>query len=147
MVSKEHLQMVATHLAAENEHRMEDTLATLHTACVFEDVPMQRIYNGREGAREYYAAWWHAFDLKVGGGTRHFTDEGLMIAETRYVGRQVGDFFGIPARQRPIELQLAVVIGFRDGLMNGERFYYDLLSLLRQIGASPDELQLDSRPE
>ncbi len=30
-------QLVATHLAAENEHRLEDTLATLHEDCLFED--------------------------------------------------------------------------------------------------------------
>ena len=30
-----------------------------------------------------------------------------------------------------------VVLSFRDGLMLGERFHYDLASLLRQIGADP----------
>jgi hypothetical protein len=30
-----------------------------------------------------------------------------------------------------------MILSFRDGLMSGERFHYDLASLLRQIGADP----------
>src|SRR5436853_2626020 len=122
MVKQEHLDLVAVHLAAENEHRLEETVATLHAECVFEDVPMRRIFRGRNGAREYYRIWWDAFDFRVRGKKRHFTTEGLMIAETTYVGRHVGDFIGIPPSGRPIELPLAVIIGFHDGLMDGERF-------------------------
>jgi hypothetical protein len=32
---------------------------------------------------------------------------------------------------------VVVVLSFKDGLMPGERFHYDLASLLRQIGAEP----------
>jgi hypothetical protein len=30
-----------------------------------------------------------------------------------------------------------VILSFRDGLMLGERFHYDLASLVRQIGPDP----------
>jgi ketosteroid isomerase-like protein len=49
----------------------------------------------------------------------------------------VGDFQGIPATGRPVDLRLADFITFRDGLMAGERFYYDLRSLFAQLGVSP----------
>lgn len=141
MIKQEHLDIVNVHLQAENAHRMEETLATLHPACVFEDVAMQRVFTGRAGAREYYEHWWRAFDLIVKGRKRHFTDEGAMIAEASYVGKHVGEFFGIAPTGKPIELRLAVFIDFRDGLMNGERFYYDLRGLLRQIGANDEALR------
>ena len=64
-----------------------------------------------------------------------------MIAEASYVGKHVGEFFGIAPTGKPIELRLAVFIDFRDGLMNGERFYYDLRGLLRQIGANDEALR------
>jgi steroid delta-isomerase-like uncharacterized protein len=134
MIEQANLDMVARHLKAENEHRMEETLATLHPECVFEDVPRRIVYRGRGGARDYYDYWWKAFDFQVRGKRRHFTDEGLMVAETNYVGRHVGEFVGIAPTGRPIELPLVVFIGFRDGLMDGERFYYDLAGLLRQLG-------------
>lgn len=130
-----HLDILNRHLAAENEHRLDETLATLHEECVFEDIPLQQTYRGREGAGQYYQTWWQAFDLIVQGEQRHWTTTNQMIAEARYVGRHVGDFFGIAATGNPIDIRLAVVIGFRDGLMSGERFYYDLASLLSQIGA------------
>ncbi|MCB2006267.1 MAG: ester cyclase, partial [Rhodoferax sp.] len=96
----------------------------------------------RAGARDYYATWWSAFDVQVQGERRYLGTDGTMIAEARYIGRHVGDFYGIAASGKPIDLRLAVIIGFRDGLMNGERFYYDLAGLLRQIGARTEHLRV-----
>ncbi|MCW5633345.1 MAG: ester cyclase [Rubrivivax sp.] len=143
MLTPEQQDLLARHVAAENAHRMEDTLATLHPDCVFEDMAMQRRWHGRDGARRYYEAWWRAFELQVRGRRRHVTTDGRLVAEASYVGRHVGEFFGLAASGRPIELELAVIIGFRDGLMEGERFYYDLLGLVRQLGAAPEALRLD----
>ena len=129
-------QLVATHLAAENEHRLEDTLATLHEECLFEDRALGQVFHGRKGAGEYYTTWWSAFDVVVKGEKRHWTSEPVLIAETRYQGTHIGEFLGIPATGRPIDFSLAVIITFRDGLMAGERFYYDLATLLRQMGVN-----------
>ena len=129
-----HCDLVAMHLAAENAHRLEDTLATLHPDCIFEDMALGREYRGRDGAAEYYRAWWNAFSIEVRGIARHWTTDSNMIAETRYIGSHVGDFFGVSATGRSLDIRLAVVIRFQDGLMLGERFYYDLTSLLVQLG-------------
>ncbi len=59
-----------------------------------------------------------------------------MVAESRYVGTHTGDFFGLKSTGRPIDLPFVVIIGFREGLMLGERFYYNLPYLLGQLGAS-----------
>ena len=142
MIDTDTMQLVARHLAAENAHQMEETLATLHPDCVFEDVALQQTFRGRAGARDYYATWWSAFDVQVQGERRYLGTDGTMIAEARYIGRHVGDFYGIAASGKPIDLRLAVIIGFRDGLMNGERFYYDLAGLLRQIGARTEHLRV-----
>ena len=40
-------------------------------------------------------------------------------------------------RGRTIVQPFVVVLTFNDGLMSGERFHYDLASLLRQIGGEP----------
>lgn len=131
-----HEQLVRQHLAAENNHLLAETLATLHEQCVFEDITLGKTYHGKSGAAEYYQTWWNAFDIEVKGIARHWTSDGNMIAETRYLGRHIGDFYGLPATGKHIELRLAVIIRFHDGLMLGERFYYDLSSLLQQLGAS-----------
>lgn len=127
-------RLVANHLAAENAHQLDETLATLHPDCLFEDLALGLVYHGRAGAARYYRTWWNAFAMQVKGIARHWSTDGDMIAETRYVGRHVGEFFGLPATDRTLDLRLAVVIRFRDGLMVGERFYYDGAALLAQLG-------------
>ena len=134
-LQREHERLIRRHVEAENEHRMRETLATLHEACVFEDLPLGRTYHGHEGAEAYYAEWWRTFDVVVKGERRYWAGDGTLIAEARYVGRHVGEFQGIAPTGRPVELRMAVFLTFRDGLLAGERFYYDLRSLLRQLGA------------
>jgi len=125
------------HLAAENAHRLEETLGTLTEDCVFEDVALQRTFDGYAGAAEYYRMWWSAFAIQVQlkGGTRHWIGDDLFVSETSYAGTHVGEFLGIAPTGRAIQFRFVVFVTFRDGLFAGERFYYDLGTLLRQIGA------------
>ena len=117
---------------------MAETLAELHPDWLFEDLPLGKTYRGRAGAEAYYRLWWDAFDLEVRGERRHRSEDGaFMIAQTRYQGTHRGRFLDYPPTGKRVDLPLAVVIPFRDGLMAGERFYYDLATLLRQIGVLP----------
>lgn len=130
--------LIRRHVEAENSHRMEETLATIHPDCVFEDVPMQRVFRGHAGAREYYRMWWDSLRIVIaatGDDRRMWTEDGLYVAETRFTGEHVGPFLGIPPTGRTVSFRFAVFVPFRDGLMAGERFYYDLDGLLRQLGA------------
>lgn len=129
--------LIRRHIAAENAHRMEDTLATLHPDCIFEDVAMQRVYRGHAGAREYYGMWWESLRVVVTPSEddrRMWTDDGSYVAETRFTGVHVGPFLGVPPTGRTVCFRFAVFVGFRDGLMAGERFYYDLDGVLAQLG-------------
>lgn len=138
--------LVGRHLTAENAHRMQETLETLHPECVFEDMSLGRVYHGRKGAEAYYRTWWDAFAIDVRGVARHWSIEGNMVAETRYVGVHTGDFYGLAATGKPVEIRLAVVITFKDGLMLGERFYYDTGALFAQLGLSePPAARLPAR--
>jgi steroid delta-isomerase-like uncharacterized protein len=130
--------LLRAHVEAENGHRMADTLATLHPQCVFEDVPTAQVFHGRAGAEAYYRQWWDAFDLRFrreGEDRTHWTADGIGIAEGRFHGSHIGDFLGIAPTGRSVAFRFTVFVTFRDGLMSGERFYYDLAGLLRQIGA------------
>ena len=67
------------------------------------------------------AAYMGTFKLP----TRGFDD--VTIVEAVELDRARPDFFS----------PWCAILTFRDGLMSGERFHYDLASLLRQIGADP----------
>lgn len=133
-VAKADLELLGRHLAAENVQDMDGTLATLRNDCVFDDRALGLVYEGKAGARKYYETWWNAFDITTHSDRRHFTAEGSVISEARYEGVHVGEFLGIAATNKPIDLKLAVIITFKDGLMAGERFYWNLASLLDQLG-------------
>jgi steroid delta-isomerase-like uncharacterized protein len=127
------LEILRRHLTAENEHDMDATLATLHPDCLFEDPMRGLVYRGRAGARDYYAHWWQAFDLEVVSERRHMVVDGNIVSEARYQGVHRGSFLGESPTGVTIDFPLAVFLTFRDGLLAGERFYYDLGGLLHQL--------------
>jgi steroid delta-isomerase-like uncharacterized protein len=134
------VDLVRRHLVAENGQDLPGTLATLHPDCHFEDLATGQAWRGHDGAAAHYRQWWTTFDVTVrrGAGQRAcWTDDGAYMAESTWHGRHVGRFLGIEPTGRTIVQPFVVVLTFKDGLMLGERFQYDLASLLRQIGADP----------
>ena len=76
--------------------------------------------------------------MRRGEGQRAYTTaDDFYVGEATWHGRHVGRFLGIEPSGRAIVQPFMVVLSFRDGLMLGERFHYDLASLVRQIGADP----------
>lgn len=118
---------------------MEETLATLHPDCMFEDMALGRVWRGHAGAREYYRMWWDSLHLVVTPAEtdrRFWTTDGTYVAETSFTGTHTGPFLGVAATGRSIRFRFAVFVPFRDELMAGERFCYDLHDVLRQLGAA-----------
>jgi predicted ester cyclase len=134
-ISPQHAEVLARHVAAESAHDMEGTLATLTADCRFEDMPSGHVYIGHAGVRAYYERWWSAFGVSPDGGRLHMVDESTLVAETRFVGKHVGEWEGVAATGRPISLPVAIIVTFSGGLMSGERFNYDRSSLMQQIGS------------
>lgn len=131
----ERLTVVRRHLDAENNYRLKETLDTLTPDCVFEDMALGERVEGHAGATEYYERWWHAFpDLTWHPVRRYMTEAGL-ISEVIARGTHRGDFYGLEPTGRGIELAVVIIVDFRDGRMSGERLYYDIATLLRQLGA------------
>jgi steroid delta-isomerase-like uncharacterized protein len=128
--------LLQRHLSAENAHLMDDTVATLTPDCVFVDVALGRRWEGHAGATEHYRMWWDAFDVQVTGDRLHLAGGGVAVAETHWSGTHVGPFLGIEPSSRPVRFEVAVFIDVRDGLISGERFYWDRAGLLEQLGRS-----------
>jgi steroid delta-isomerase-like uncharacterized protein len=136
MSTESRLALLDRHLRAENERSMEDTLATLTPDCVFEDLAMGRTYTGHDGAAEYYRIWWEAFEPTVTPERLFWTQDGQAIAETRWRGWHHGTFLAIEPTRRKIDVPVAIFVTFgEDDLMAGERFYYDLATIRRQLFA------------
>lgn len=137
--------VVRQHLDSENAHQLSETLETLTSDCVFEDVALGERITGHAGAAAYSQRWWRAFpDLKWIPRRLAFTDEGL-VSELIARGTHRGELFGFAPTGQAIELPVASFVSFADGRMSRERFCYDLTTLLRQLGATaiPPELLRD----
>ena len=129
------VSLLARHLEAENGHRLVDTLATLSEDCVFSDVALGQTFCGHSGAATYYRMWWDAFDMEVAPERLHLAG-GTAVAETTWRGTHVGDFLGIAATGKTIDLPVIIVVELRDGLMASERLFWDRLSLFDQLKPS-----------
>jgi steroid delta-isomerase-like uncharacterized protein len=123
------------HVAAETAFDMQATLATLTADCVFEDMPSGESYQGHEGVARYYREWWQAFGNVPANSVLYVPSPDRLIVETQFVGTHRSVYRGVAPSGRPIRLPVAIFVSFRDGLMSGERFYYDHATLLRQMGA------------
>ena len=142
--------MLFRHLAAENAHDMAGTLATVHPDCVFRDMATGQVFPGRAGAERHYRQWWDAFGYVVERspiGSAQWIDDETYVAEPQYTGRHVGDFLGLAPTGRGFTLPFVVFVKFRDGLFVEERFYYDLATLMRQLGETRIDLQVLQRAQ
>jgi steroid delta-isomerase-like uncharacterized protein len=135
-VNSTYMKVLRAHVAAENAHRLDDTLATLHPDCIFEDLGQGRVYRRHDGAARHYREWWDGLDVTVVGERTSWTDDGHLLAEARFKGTHVGEFLGVASTGRSIALPFVVVVGFRDNLMFSERFYYNPAALLSQLDAN-----------
>ena len=134
MLTPAYRDVLLRHVTAETEHRMEETLATLTEDCVFEDHAFARVWRGREGARAYYRLWWDAFGIKPHTSARYVPEPHLLVVETRFKGRHDGAFVGVAPTGRAVDVPMTIFVSFANGLMSGERFYWNLGTLLEQIG-------------
>lgn len=135
-LAPEYHAVLIRHVESESAHRMDETLATLTPDCVFEDRALGRVWHGRDGARAYYRMWWDAFRVVPHGGRRYVPAPDTLVVETRFKGRHDGPFLGIAPTGRTVDIPIAIFVSFADGLMSGERFYWNLGDLMQQIGVA-----------
>jgi steroid delta-isomerase-like uncharacterized protein len=124
------------HLEMENAYRLQETLDTLTPDCVFEDMALGERVQGHAAAAAYYQRWWTGFpDLTWVPQRRAFTEDGV-VSELIVRGTHRGDYLGIAPTGKTIELPVAIFVSFADGRMASERLYYDLATLLRELGVT-----------
>ena len=61
------------------------------------------------------------------------------VARVRAMGTNLGEFMGMPATGKRVEVQLIDIIRFgADGLAREHWGVFDALSMMQQLGATPD---------
>lgn len=137
MLTDGDFQLLRHHLTVENDHDLEATLATLSPGCQFEDMALGQRFSGPDEVGRYYRMWWEGLAVTVDVERLHVVAGGpLVVVESTWRGEHVGPFLDVPATGRPVALPIVIVALVEGGLLAEERFYWDRLGLLQQLGAA-----------
>ncbi len=141
MSTQTNLQLWQDHLVGEFRTRdVELALSTMVEDASVMHVPTQSGGKGKAELRPYYRdmfipsipeQWEHTVTNRI------MTDNAIVEeAKVRIVHSKQMDWFlpGIPPTNKPIEMDLVIIIEFRDGKMAAERIYWDHAAVLRQVG-------------
>jgi carboxymethylenebutenolidase len=141
MSTENNLKLWNDHIVGEFVTKdVEQSLATMVEDASVMHMPTRSGGKGKAELRPYYRdmfipsvpdQWEHIVTNRV-------MTENTIVEEARVklVHSKQMDWFlpGIPATNKPIEVELVIVIEFRDGKMAAERIYWDQAAVLRQIG-------------
>lgn len=67
-----------------------------------------------------------------------FNADGHATLEAEFVGRHIGEFFGVPASQHEVRVPYAVVYDLRGAKITALRFYMPMNLLMEQITAAAE---------
>ena len=134
MTREEMRAVVERHVTAENVQDVAGAMSTYHPRCFYESFGLGTRFTGREQVAMQYAALFAAMpDAEVTLDGEAY-GANVLVHWGTFHGTVTGEFFGLPATGRRIALPFAAVVPFRDGLMEGERLFFDLATLCDQAG-------------
>lgn len=121
-----------------NARDVDAGAALIPDDCEWLEIPTGLRYRGPDGWRESFGFWLGAFpDGRVEVTSLIATDGGVAV---EYTGRgtNTGPLASsegeIPATGRSVEMRFCDVWEFRDGRPTGGRSYFDMASLMSQLG-------------
>ena len=114
--------------------------ATFADKCVYEEFATHRHLEGQEAIVQANRGWKEAFPDAEGKIERATADNGTVTLELTWQGTQSGPLHmpngDIPPSNRRINLRAAQVFEIEGEHIREARHYFDLTSLLQQIGAA-----------
>jgi steroid delta-isomerase-like uncharacterized protein len=134
------------HRDAEAARDYDGILATFVEDCFLETVALGLRSEGRVAVlTAYEKSYFAAFpDLEPEDEGYAFGDD-LMVTWGTLRGTSKGEWLGVPPSGRSFAIGFANLTPFRDGLMAGERIYFDLATLCDQAGLPLDEVRSQAR--
>jgi steroid delta-isomerase-like uncharacterized protein len=122
------------HVLAENRRSVDGLLATLCDEPVYQVMATGAIHRGREGVAAFYTGLFESMPDVTFDLVEVFVGENGVVEESVLVGTHAGDLFGLKPTGQPVRLPLIIVFPMRNTQILGERLYFDLADLERQIG-------------
>ncbi len=138
MSSLDNISVARTFHEAWAEGNPDRGAAVIADDCEFVDVPRGEIQRGPEGYRRDYERWRTAFPDGTVEITNVIAEGDWVVVEFTNSGTNtgplrtaIGDF---PPTNRKIEVQYCSVMQIKNGKVISGRDYYDVSTILRQLG-------------
>jgi len=139
--SQESIQLAREAVEAFSTGDWERMRTTLAPDAVWEQVCTEDRLEGPDAIVELNRAWKQAFSDARGTVTNAFCADDTAVLEVTYQGTHDGDLQtprgAIPPSGRQASVRAVLVVRMADGRITEARQYFDLLTILGQIGAAP----------
>jgi len=123
---------VRRHMEAENRHDVEGTVETFGHAR-YEVMPFGAPTDGADAVRGLLGALMIAFpDFHVEETAMYHADTAVIV-ETRMTGTQQGEWLGLPATGKKIDVPAACFFLFEGAELICERVYFDNATMMSQL--------------
>jgi predicted ester cyclase len=128
---KDNLSVVQQNLA---DYFETHDVKYIHEDAVFTNMTTGESHKGKAeiGAMLQYI-YKIAFDAKAETINRIITEDKALV-EGYFKGKHIGEFAGIPATNKEVNVPLAVSYTLEDGLIKGARIYMQANVLMQQLG-------------
>lgn len=130
------------HVLAENRRSIEGLLETLCSDPIYKVMATNATFKGRERVAQFYTGLFEGVPDATFELINAFVSEEGVVEESILRGTQRGVLFGIPPTGREIALPLTIVFPILHSQIMGERLYFDLATLARQLGVSIDTVSI-----
>lgn len=136
--------LVRHHMRCEEAGQYERALATFYHPR-YEIVGTGEVHDGEYAVRQFYADGQQFLpEIRYENTTlRHAGD--AVLVETVCVGQHLGRLRGLPATGRSVRIPMCNIFEFDGRRLMCERTYFDLHSMLAQIGFAPDHKTVHGR--
>ena len=129
--------IVREHMACEERKDFAGTVKTFARPR-YEVVATGETHEGEDAVSNFLAETGVAFpEFHFEDTKLHHTDDAVIV-ETVFVGTHDGSWRGLPATGRMVRYAMCNVFVFEGDALVCERLYFDLSSILRQIGIARD---------
>jgi steroid delta-isomerase-like uncharacterized protein len=116
---------------------VERVISLCTEQCVYEDVPLGVVNHGKEELRVFGQQVFNAFpDFKI-ELTTHVAAGNWAMLEWTMSGTHQGDLPGMPATAKSFSVRGATALQIDDGLISRNSDYWDMATLLTQLGLNP----------
>lgn len=123
--------------AGWSTHDIERVVSLCTDDCIYEDVPMRVVNRGKEELRAFGRQVFDAFpDVKI-ELTSQFAARDWALLEWVMSGTHKGDLPGMPATDAAFAIRGATAVELKNGRINRNSDYWDIATLLAQIGLMP----------